>query len=470
MQIHQLSLTEIAQRVRSRELSPVEVVHAHFGRIDEFNPRLNAFIELRRDAALREAQTAEAAIRRKEEVGPLHGVPISIKSSIAVAGLKHECGSSTRAGTVAQQDAVLVQRLKKAGAIVLGNTNVPEMLMAYETDNPLYGRTNHPLDVTRTPGGSSGGESAAIAAGLCAGGIGSDGGGSIRVPAHFTGICGLKPTPGRIPATGHWPESMGPFALLGVVGPMARTVQDIDRMFRVVAGFDVGDAMASAIPLREPDDKSLANVTVGYFEEHPSAPVTAETQQAVQAAAEALRSAGLNVQPVVCDILEEAREHWWTLFVRLGAELLVPEFKGREKEVSTILTFADREPTKEEILSAWFRRDQLRLRLAEQMAKVQVLLCPVCSVPAFRHGEREWSITDKRVTYMDAMAYTQWFNLLGNPAVVIPAGVSPEGLPIGVQIVGKPNAEELILKIAWILQQALRERSSYTANTARFNR
>lgn len=469
MQIHQLSLTEIGQRVRSRELSPVEVARAHFDRIDELNPRLNAFIELRRDAALREAQTVEDAIRRNEEVGPLHGVPISIKSSIAVAGLKHECGSRTRAGIVAQRDAVLVQRLKQAGAIVLGNTNVPEMLMAYETENPLYGRTNHPLDVTRTPGGSSGGESAAIAAGLCAGGIGSDGGGSIRVPAHFTGICGLKPTPGRIPATGHWPESLGPFALLGVVGPMARTVQDIDLMFRVVAGFDAGDAMASAIPLREPDDKSLAKITVGCFEEDSSAPVTPETRQAVQTAADTLRSAGFNVEPIVCDILEEAREHWWTLFVRLGAELLVPEFKGREKEVSTILTFADRKPTKEEILSAWFRRDQLRMRLAEQMAKVQVLLCPVCSVPAFRHGEREWSIADKRVTYMDAMSYTQWFNFLGNPAVVVPGGVSSEGLPIGVQIVGKPNAEELILKIAGILQQALREQTSYPATMAGFD-
>lgn len=470
MQIHQLSLTEIAQRVRSRDLSPVEVVRAHFDRIDELNPRLNAFIELRRDAALREAQTAEAAIRRNEEIGPLQGVPISIKSSIAVAGLKHACGNRTRAGIVAQEDAVLVQRLKRAGAIVLGNTNVPEMLMAYETDNPLYGRTNHPLDVTRTPGGSSGGESAAVAAGLCAGGIGSDGGGSIRVPAHFTGICGLKPTPGRIPATGHWPESLGPFALLGVVGPMARTVQDIDLMFRVVAGFDAGDAMASTISLHEPDDKTRANITVGYFEEHPSAPVTPETRQAVQAAADTLRSTRFNVEPIVCDILQEAREHWWTLFVRLGAELLVSEFKGREKEVSTILTFADRDPTKEEILSAWFRRDQLRMRLAEQMAKVQVFLCPVCSVPAFRHGEREWSIADKRVTYMDAMAYTQWFNLLGNPAVVVPVGVSPEGLPIGVQIVGKPNAEELILKIAWILQQALRERPSYLTTKAGFNR
>ena len=458
MKIDQLSLKQMAELIRSRELSPVEVVRAHYDRIEQLNPKLNAFIEPRTEEALREARAAEDKAKRREGLGPLHGVPVSIKSSIAVAGLKHECGSRTRAGMVAQKDAVLVQRLKQAGAIILGNTNVPEMLMAYETDNPLYGRTNSPLDVARTPGGSSGGEAAAIAAGLCAGGIGSDGGGSVRVPAHFSGICGLKPTPGRIPATGHWPESLGPFALLGVVGPMARTVEDVEAIFRVVAGFDSGDVMASQIPLCPTEDSALQNLTIGYFEEHPSAPVTPETRATVRTAATALRSAGLRVEPFNCDLLTEAREHWWTLFVRLGAELLAPEFKGREAETSTILTFTDRKPTKEDLLAAWFRRDELRLRLASQMQMkdMKAFLCPVCSVPAFKHGEREWNVDGKRVSYMDAMGYTQWFNLLGNPAVVIPVGQSPEGLPIGVQIVGKPNGEELILRIGSVLEQLLR--------------
>jgi Asp-tRNA(Asn)/Glu-tRNA(Gln) amidotransferase A subunit family amidase len=177
MQIHQLSLAQMAELVRSREISPVEIVDAHLDRIEQLNPKLNAFIELRANAAFQEAKAAEEAVRRADPLGALQGVPISIKSAIAVAGLKHECGSRTRAGVIASQDAVLVQRLKQAGAIILGSTNVPEMLMGYETDNPLYGRTNNPFDLARTPGGSSGGEAAAIAAGLCAGGIGSDGGG-----------------------------------------------------------------------------------------------------------------------------------------------------------------------------------------------------------------------------------------------------------------------------------------------------
>lgn len=455
MSLHQLSLSQMRSLVRERKVSPVELVRHHLDRVEGVNSKLNAFIELRAEAALREAQAAEAAIMRGEPLSLLHGIPISIKSAIAVAGMKHECGSRARVGIVAKQDAVLVRRLKQAGAIVLGNTNVPEMLMAYHTDNPLYGRTNSPWDLQRTPGGSSGGEAAAIAAGLCAAGVGSDGGGSIRVPAHFSGICGLKPTPGRIPATGHWPESMGPFALLGVVGPMARTVEDLELLFRVVAGFDDGDAMSSLIPMREVDDDELKNLTVGYFEGHLDAPVTPETRAAVRKAASALRDSGLRIEPIELDVLSQAREHWWTLFVRLAAEMLTPEFKGRENETSAILTYSDRPPTKVDLLAAWFQRDQLRLRLAREMSRVPVVICPVCSIPAFRHDEREWNIAGKRVSYMDAMSYTQWFNLLGNPAVVVPVGQSPEGLPIGVQIVGQPNAEELILKVASVLEQGI---------------
>ena len=185
------------------------------------------------------------------------------------------------------------------------------------------------------------------------------------------------------------------------------------------------------------------------------APVTPETRVAVRTAVAALKDSGLRVEPFEPDVLNEAREHWWTLFVRLAAEMLAPEFKGREHETSAILTYSDHPPTKKELLAAWFGRDQLRLRLMEEMQRVPVLICPVCSIPAFRHGEREWAIGKRRVSYMDAMSYTQWFNLLGNPGVVLPVGSSPEGLPIGIQVVGQPNAEELILKIASLIERAL---------------
>jgi Asp-tRNA(Asn)/Glu-tRNA(Gln) amidotransferase A subunit family amidase len=222
-----LPAVSMAEKIRKKEISPAELIDAHLTQIEKLNPKLNAFIHLDAERAREAARDATSAVLNKTALGPLHGVPISIKSSLSVEGLRCEAGSRLHAGLVARRDAVLVTRLRKAGAIILGVTNTPELLMAWETDNLLYGRTNNPWDLERTPGGSSGGEAAAIAAGMSAGGVGSDGGGSIRVPAHFSGICGLKPTPGRIPATGHFPVPEGPFASIGVVGPMARTVADL---------------------------------------------------------------------------------------------------------------------------------------------------------------------------------------------------------------------------------------------------
>jgi Asp-tRNA(Asn)/Glu-tRNA(Gln) amidotransferase A subunit family amidase len=239
---------------------------------------------------------------------------------------------------------------------------------------------------------------------------------------------------------------------------MARTVEDVDLLFRAVAGFDRGDAMASPVPLHQIAPEGVRHLRVGYLEEHPDFPVTAETRAGVLRAASALRDSGFHVEPAHPELREiflEARRHWWTLFVRLAAELLVPEFLGREQEISTILTYSDRAPTKQDLLNAWFDRDKLRLRLAQQMSRFPILVCPVASVPAFRHGEREWNIAGKQVSYMDAMSYTQWFNFLGNPALVLPVAQSPGGLPIGVQIVGEPNAEEVILTMGGILEQAL---------------
>lgn len=207
----------MAQLIARRRLSAVELIEAHLERIEAINPALNAFVFVDAEGARQQARAADAAVLRGDAIGPLHGIPLSIKSSVSVAGMPWETGSRFRRGVRGDRDATLVKRARAAGAIVLGVTNVAEQLMAWETDNALYGRTNSPWDIARTPGGSSGGESAAIAAGLSAGGVGSDGGGSIRVPAHFTGIVGLKPTPGRVPATGHFPPCGGPFALTGVV-------------------------------------------------------------------------------------------------------------------------------------------------------------------------------------------------------------------------------------------------------------
>ena len=275
----------------------MELAEAHLAKIDRLNPKLNAFVQIDPERVRREAREAESAIAGAGDLGPLHGVPISVKSSIDVAGMRIESGTRLRAGTVAANDAPLVQRLRRAGAIILGVTNTPELLMAWETDNLLYGRSNSPWDFERTPGGSSGGEAAAIAAGMSAAGVGSDGGGSIRVPAHFCGICGLKPTPGRIPSTRHFPASGGPFALLGVVGPMARTVEDLKVLFEVMQGPDDGDTCAAPVPVTWPADHELAQRKIGYFEDDGRTPVAPEIRRAVRSAADALARAGFHVEP-----------------------------------------------------------------------------------------------------------------------------------------------------------------------------
>lgn len=449
-----LSAVSMAEQIRQKKLSPVELVEAHLARIGKLNPKLNAFVQVDADGARRQAHAAEDAVIRGEKLGPLHGVPVSIKSSIEVKGLRCEAGTKLRAAFVAAQDAPLVSRLREAGAIILGNTNTPELLMAWETDNLLYGRTNNPWDLSRTPGGSSGGEAAAIAAGCSAGGVGSDGGGSIRVPAHFSGICGLKPTPGRIPATGHFPTSVGPFALLGVVGPMARTVADLKVLFEVMQGPDDGDPSAAPVPVRWPSCGEIKTLRIGYFEDDGHTPVTAETRAAVRAAAEALKRAGFDVESFRPEGLESARHLWWQFFGIAGGMLLGPMAKGREADLSPILKQFSRwvaaEPshTAETLLDTWIKRDVLRIQVFSQMRQYPILLCPVAAIPAFRHGERSWNIDGQTVQYLDAWSYTEWFNLLGTPAVAVPVGRSKEGLPIGVQIVARPWEEELVLAVA----------------------
>jgi Asp-tRNA(Asn)/Glu-tRNA(Gln) amidotransferase A subunit family amidase len=448
------SAVDLASMMREKRVSPVEVAEAYLHRIDEQNPRLNAFVHVEPERVLREARKAEAAIQRGESTGPLHGVPLSIKSSIDVAGYRCEAGTKLRAGYIAARDAVLVDRLRAAGAIILGVTNCPELLMAWETDNVLYGRTNNPWDVSRTAGGSSGGESAAIAAGMSAGGVGSDGGGSIREPAHFCGICGLKPTPGRIPALGHFPICAGPFAQLGVVGPMARTVADLRLLFEVMSGYDDADVSSVAVALRLPQGKSAQEHSIGYFEDDGRTPVTPETRAAVRAAAEALGQAGFRTAPFRPENLELARDLWWKFFGVAGGMLLGPMVKGHEQDLSPqlrqFLGWVAAEPTHtgHTLLYTWLQRDELRTQFLAQMRVFSVLVCPVAAIPAFRHGERNWQVEGHNVKYLDAWSYTEWFNLLGLPACVVPVGRSPEGLPIGVQIVGRPWEEDLVLQVA----------------------
>ena len=451
MSIALLSAVEQLALLRRGEVSPLELAEEHIRRIEQLNPALNALVDF--DAERVRAQA------RQPKCGPLAGLPVTVKSSIAVKDYKCEIGSVLNRGFVPAEDAEVVARLRAAGATMLGTTNCPEFLMAYETDNLLYGRTANPWNPEYSAGGSSGGEAAAIAAGLSAAGLGSDSGGSVRVPAHFCGICALKPTPGRVPGRGHMPPSVGPFSILGTIGPMARTIEDVALLFRVLSGRDDVDPVSPRVAFREASLEEAKRTPIGWFEDDGITPVTQETRQAVCDAASALERRGFTVRRFRPEALEAARVLWWKFFVQCGAMFYGLTIRGREDELSPIfreflsIAHAEKPLSAESLLEAWAECDVVRGRMLVDMKEYPLLLTPACATPAFRHGERKWKIDGTTVDYLDAMRYTQWFNLLGAPAVVIPLVRSSEGLPIGVQIAGRPFEDEMVLEVASALER-----------------
>src|SRR5687768_13980751 len=314
------SLTSLCRLIQTRSVSPVDVLEAHLQRIEQLNPALNAIVTLAPDA-LKMAREAEKAIKRGDACGPLHGIPLTVKDTIETAGIRSTSGSVARANFVPERDDESVARLKLAGAIVLGKTNAAEMAMDYTADNPVFGRTNHPHDASLTPGGSSGGEAAAIATFMSPGGIGSDLAGSVRVPAHFCAITGLRPTVGRVPGGGQCPPARGPYALGSVIGPMARTVDDLQLLFRVL----VDEPTVQEQP-------NLKGIGVAWYTDDTVAPVSSETVTAVQTAAGALSSAGLITQEARPPGVERGNELWLRLFSRTTVVILRSLYAGREHE------------------------------------------------------------------------------------------------------------------------------------------
>lgn len=455
------TIGEVAAAVRAKKVSPVEVVEATLARIEKLEPKLHAFMHLDAAEARKQARAAEDAVGRGTALGPLYGVPLTIKCNIDFAGLPCPAGSPLRADYVPTEDAPLVARLRAAGAILLGNTNTPEFLMAWESDNPIRGGTSNPWSLAHSAGGSSGGEGAAISSGCSFGGIGSDGGGSIRVPAHFCGICGLKPTPGRAPSTGHYPPGAGALSWLGVVGPMGRTIADVRALFEVVAGPDARDALSAPVPLADAARvaERLKGIRIGVLETDALGKATPETEAAVERAAKILDGAGFSVEPFRLSGLERVIDCWWFFFGPVVAHLLAETVKGHEATISPIFReyFSAALPQKplsaDAILAARTERDELRAEILRQMRGVSILLSPVSTEPAFRHGEGNYQLGTPHC-YRDTMRFSQWTNLTGFPGVTVPLGMSPEGLPIGVQVIGLPYEEELVLAVAEKIESA----------------
>jgi Asp-tRNA(Asn)/Glu-tRNA(Gln) amidotransferase A subunit family amidase len=330
--------------------------------------------------------------------------------------------------------------------------------MCYETSNVLQGATSNPWSVAYSAGGSSGGEAAAIAAGCSAGGVGSDGGGSIRVPAHFCGICGLKPTPGRIPGTGHFPPGEGAFSWLGVVGPMARSVADLRILFETLRGPDPGEALSSFVAPRNSTRESLRGLRVGVIESDALGKPTPEISAAVQQSAAMLATCGFRIEQLQIPDLPRALELWWFFFGPAVAYLFSSGITTeQESELSPqfreYLEVAreDPAPTLDSLLANCAERDRLRANILRRMSEVPILLSPVCNTPAFRHNEGTWRGPDG---YRETMRPAQWLNLVGFPAATMPMTISAQGLPIGVQLIARPNEEELLLEVAALLEEA----------------
>jgi Asp-tRNA(Asn)/Glu-tRNA(Gln) amidotransferase A subunit family amidase len=455
---HRLTLSRMSELIRARKLSPVELMDAHLKQIEKHNPSVNAFIRIFEEPARAAAQAAERALSSAgPELPALHGIPVSIKDSFNIAGVPTTCGSRFFAGSRRAHDATGVARLKQAGAIPIGKTNCPEFLSNYESDNYVVGRTNNPWDLERTSGGSSGGESAAIASFFSAGGLGTDGGGSIRVPAHFTGIAGLKPTPGRVSAAGHVPEMNHPSGMIGVAGPMARNARDLRMLFHALVGYDCEDPFSAPVPIREPD---IAAVRIGLMPQFYRVPVEAGVARAMEKAARCLAALRFPVEPFQPEGLEAAPNLWWFFFGELPARLTAEIIRGREDQAHWTGTefmqqaLAEPEPTAKQILQNLAVRDKMRARLLREMEQFPVILMPPCGIAAFKHRQRRFETPTKTIGLFEAMMPATPVNLLGLPAVVIPFDQDERGLPVGIQLVGRPYEEELLLELAVRMEEA----------------
>jgi aspartyl-tRNA(Asn)/glutamyl-tRNA(Gln) amidotransferase subunit A len=451
-----MDATHLAELIAQREISPVEVVQAHLDRIAEVNPKVNAVVALA-DDAMDAAKKAEVRLMSGEPVGPLHGVPFTAKDAIDAAGVLTQRGTPIFKGRVAATDATVVARMKAAGGILIAKTNTPEFSYSIETDNLLTGQTNNPWDLARTPGGSSGGESAAIAAGMSPLGLGSDLSISVRGPAAHTGIVALKATHGRVPMTGHWPRVPRRF---WHIGPMARSVRDVELAYSLLAGPDgadgfstspVGvDAGVGAAPNRPLRVGWLASP--GFF-----GPVDPEVVATVKAAAQALSGAGCQVEEVRLPVLEKT--DGVSILWKLQQMETRSEFEkvtaGHEGEIfrHLKLIFDTPDTPIADFVAAEQAVERLRDSFVEYFQHYDALLCPVTPFPATKHGLDDLIVDGQTVSAFHVMAATAPFSLNGLPALSMRFGTSHDGLPIGVQIVSSWLAESTVLAVAARLEQ-----------------
>jgi amidase len=452
--ITQKSASELARAIRSKQLSSKAVVEAHLARIAEVNPKLNAIVQLTADSARKEADEADAALARGDIKGPLHGVPMTIKDTLETAGVICTGGTKGRANYVPKADATAVARLRAAGAIFLGKTNVPELAGAAETDNLVYGRTNNPYDLTRTPGGSSGGEAAIVSSCGSPLGLGTDAGGSIRMPAHFCGLAAIKPTSGRVPRTGQFPQPMGARAPVFHVSLIARHVEDLALALPIISGPDFRDNSIVGMPLLDPKAVTLSGLKLAFFEDDGVASPTREIAAAVRDSARAFADAGVKVEEKRTPDAEKAATVYHDMsrgdggagtraFLKsIGSDPISPLF---EKALTYSVAPAMANTT--DALAAFVRWDLFRNSMLGFMENYDAVLSAVAPFPALLHG------TSFDEQNRKGFGYSQMYNLTGWPTATVRVGTSPEGLPLGVQVAARPWREDVALALVAHLEK-----------------
>jgi amidase len=463
------SAAELAAAVRAREISSTELLDCYLSRIERLNPGLGAVVTLDADRARREAAAADRRLAQGAATGPLHGLPVTVKDCLETAGLRTTCGAPELAGYVPERDAEAVARLRRAGAIVIGKTNLPMWASDCQSYNELFGTTSNPWDAARTPGGSSGGSAAAVAAGLSALDLGSDLGGSLRIPAAWCGVYTLKPSYGIVPVHGHIPPPPGMPAEvdIGVVGPLARSADDLDLCLAVLAGPDQVEAAAWRLELPAAPARAMGQWRVAVWPDEPDWPLDRAVAERLTAAAGALAAAGLTVAQARPVDLGESLDVAQRL-IQGGIAGLLPEpdfaaLAGRGAGLDP----ADQSPparfarnitqSARDLAQAKQRQRRLRAAWARFFEQYDILLCPAMRTTAIAHDHspdvdaRVITVNGAPVPYADQFAWVQAVGAAYLPAVVAPAGTAADGLPVGIQIVGPYLHDRTVIAFAQVL-------------------
>ena len=468
---HFRSAKQLASDIRRRKLGCLEVLDLYLARMERLNGKLNAIVVTDVDGARRRARQADAALRRGKPWGPFHGVPMTIKESYDVAGMPTTWGLPALKDNVAPRNALAVDRLLAAGVVLFGKTNVPAWLADYQSYNDVYGTTNNPWDLARSPGGSSGGSAVALAAGLTGLEAGSDIGSSIRNPAHYCGVFGHKPTFGIVPPRGQALPGRVAQGDISVIGPMARSAEDLAIGLSVMAGPDEIDGAGLRLALPAPRRKALREFKVAVMLDDPAAEVDREVQARLQALADFLGERKVKVSLTARPAFDTAEAHRTYIFLLRAATAgrqTAEEF-ARNAEITRGLAPDDQRyyawtmrantASHRDWLAANETRHKMRWRWAEFFREWDLLLCPVASSAAFPHDhagerhERMITVNGKRVPCVDQLFWAGFGGMAYLPATVAPAGFTPAGLPVGVQIIGPQYGDRTCIELARLLER-----------------